>query len=126
MKTRTVLILIFTFVLFFLAYDVRSLIVHGFDLNKHVPFLMPGVLLFFAWCTFKVDQVTCPRPVELAKDDLPQGVTPIGRYLKEAAEMEAEEKPVHIPDGHVLTKDGKYVVPEKVRGRVDAPDGLGG
>jgi len=125
MKTSTVLILIFVCVVVFFAYDVRSLFVYGFDLNTHVPFLMPGVLLFFAWYVFKVDQVTCPVPVKIPEKDLPEGVTPIGRYLRDAAEMETEEKPVNIPDGHVLTKDGKYIIPENGQGRVDAADGLG-
>jgi hypothetical protein len=127
MKTRTVLILIFTFVLFFLAYDVRSLIVHGFDLNQHVPFLMPGVLLFFAWCTFKVDQVTCPMPVEIPEKDLPEGVTPIGRYLRESDDLEHDyvSEP-SVPVGYTRTKDGLYIVPQEAAARTNAPDGLGG
>jgi hypothetical protein len=126
-KARTVLILAIAFAVVFLVYDVRSLIVHGFDLDKHVPFLVPSVLLFFSWCTFKIDQVTCPKPVEIAPEDLPEGVIPIGRYLRKTDDLEHDYvSESSVPVGYTRTKDGLYIVPQEVAARVNAPDGLGG
>lgn len=123
LKKKTLLALTILLTLVMFGHDVYCYMQYGLDPNKHAFFVQGLVSLFFVWCVSKMPEA----PEEINEADLPEGVTPIGRYLKEAAAVDAEvakESPLVVPDGYVVTRDGKYVVPAHVQSRVDS-DGIG-